>query len=81
MVMFVQRNDILYNDLPTWNFKKQIEIYNDKKENENVLLKWKSAASLVNQNNELLSMKTKLLLLPTKHKRNYAQGNSKIATK
>ena len=52
-----------------------------KKENENVLLKWKSAASLVNQNNELLSMKTKLFLLPTKHKRNYALRKFKIATK
>ena len=72
LVMFVQGSDIPYNDLPTWNFKKQIEIYNDKKENENVLLKWKGAANLINQNNELVSMKTKLFLLPTKHKRNYA---------
>ena len=49
-----------------------------KKENENVLLKWKGDANLINQNNKLVCMKTKLFLLPTEHKRNYAYGNSKL---
>ena len=37
-----------------------------------------SAVNLMNQNKKLVIMKTKLFLLPTEHKRNYAYGNSKL---
>ena len=44
MVMVVQGNDILYNDLPTLNFKRNLKHTMTKLER-----KWKCAASLINQ--------------------------------
>ena len=76
MVMIVQGNDILYNDLPNSNIKKEFETYNDK-----TLKEMKVFCQPNKSNSELLSMKTKLSLLLSKHKRNYDERNPKIAKK
>ena len=57
--MDIQGNDVLYNDLPTWNWKKEFETYNDKTWKEMKMCCWneKGAANLINQNSELVSMK------------------------
>ena len=66
----------------SWNFKSKLKLQGQNlKESKSVLLKWKGAANLMNQNRKLVNMKTKLFLLPTEHKRNYAYGNSKLQWK